>query len=70
MGEEWKQEWQNFNANAPLQVATEPQEVRILRVNQLDAERLDFEISYTLNAYFKRIFLFFDVNDNTKLTHK
>eukprot|EP01080_Neovahlkampfia_damariscottae_P008504 gene8504-328_t len=36
--------------------------LNILKVNQLDAELLDMEIKFRLNAYFSRIFMFFNPN--------
>lgn len=44
-------------------------DAQILRVNQLDAERLDEEIKRYLFFYFSKIFAFFDVRSNLNCSH-
>jgi hypothetical protein len=58
--EPWRREWDTF-ADTTTTTNDVTQDLRILRVNQLDAERLDMEIGFSLSAYFKKIFQFFDV---------
>jgi hypothetical protein len=59
--EAWRKEFLNFENATPTTTTDDTRDFRILRVNQLDAERLDMEIGFSLSAYFKKIFQFFDV---------
>ncbi|KAL0491578.1 peroxin [Acrasis kona] len=69
--EDWQKAWKDFDTKPTEKsannliptsdsVKSHDDNLQILRVNQLDSERLDVEIGLCLNAYFKRIFMFFD----------
>jgi hypothetical protein len=58
----WKEDYSNIiEKPSNLKNYDLKKDLNILRVNQLDAEHLDFAINFHLNSYFSKIFLFFDV---------